>query len=600
MADLDFTDTTDFEDVERGFVGTLDDPVITAADGHVVWDCSKYDFIQGDAPSTANPSLWRQGKLVARHGLFELTGGVYQVRGLDLSNMSLVETDSGVIVIDTLMSNETAAAALALYRKHRGDRPVKALIITHSHADHYGGSAGVAEAGTPVYAPSGFLEHAVSENVYAGAAMSRRAAYIYAADLPAGPAGQIGAGLGMATSNGTISLLAPTVDVTHTGQEAVIDGVRVVFQVTPGTEAPAEMNFFFPGLRALCMAENATHTLHQILTLRGAEVRDARAWSRYLGEAVRLFGADTDVVFASHHWPTWGTERITAFLTQQRDTYAYMHDQTLRRMNQGQTGTEIAEEFTLPLALESAWNTRGYYGSFSHNVKAIYQRYLGWYDGNPAHLWSYPPEQEAARYVEFMGGAAQVLDKARKTLAAGDLRWTATVTSHVVFADPDNAEARELLATALEQLGHGAENGLWRNIYLRGAEELRGPIAPPPPELASPEVLGALTIEQLFDSLSVRIDGLRAAEATVCIDWIFTDLNRTYRTELSNGALTHADAGYGTSEPGLTITLAKPQLIAVIATGKLDEVQHEGDPSLISALLGLLDGVDHQFPIVTP
>jgi alkyl sulfatase BDS1-like metallo-beta-lactamase superfamily hydrolase len=567
MADLDFTDTNDFEDVERGFVGTLDDPVITAADGHVVWDCSKYDFIQGDAPSTANPSLWRQGKLVARHGLFELTAGVYQVRGLDLSNMSLVETDSGVIVVDTLMSNETAAAALALYRKHRGDRPVKALIITHSHADHYGGSAGVAEAGTPVYAPSGFLEHAVSENVYAGAAMSRRAAYIYAADLPAGPAGQIGAGLGMATSNGTISLLAPTVDVTHTGQEAAIDGVRVVFQVTPGTEAPAEMNFFFPDLRALCMAENATHTLHQILTLRGAEVRDTRAWSRYLGEAVRLFGADTDVVFASHHWPTWGTERITAFLTQQRDTYAYMHDQTLRRMNQGQTGTEIAEEFTLLPALESAWNTRGYYGSFSHNVKAIYQRYLGWYDGNPAHLWSYPPEQEAARYVEFMGGAAQVLDKARKTL---------------------------------EQLGHGAENGLWRNIYLRGAEELRGPIAPPPPELASPEVLGALTIEQLFDSLSVRIDGLRAAEATACIDWIFTDLNRTYRTELSNGALIHADAGYGTGEPGLTITLAKPQLIAVIATGKLDEVQHEGDPSLIPALLGLLDGVDHQFPIVTP
>jgi alkyl sulfatase BDS1-like metallo-beta-lactamase superfamily hydrolase len=290
VTDLNYADMTDFDNVERGFIGTLDDPVIVAADGHVVWDCSKYDFMQGDAPDTANPSLWRQGKLAARHGLFELTDGVYQVRGLDLSNMSLVETDSGVIVIDTLMSNETASAALALYRKHRGNRPVQALIITHSHADHYGGSAGVADAGTPVYAPSGFLEHAVSENVYAGAAMSRRATYIYAADLPAGPGGQIGAGLGMTTSNGTISLLAPTVDVTHTGQEAVIDGVRVVFQVTPGTEAPAEMNMFFPDRRALCMAENATHTLHQILTLRGAEVRDARAWSRYLGEAVRRCG----------------------------------------------------------------------------------------------------------------------------------------------------------------------------------------------------------------------------------------------------------------------------------------------------------------------
>ena len=600
MTDLDYDDNSDFDDVDRGFIATLTDPVITAADGHVVWDCSKYEFITGDAPDTTNPSLWRQGKLVAKHGLFEVTEGVFQVRGLDLSNMSLVETDNGVIVIDPLMSNESAAAALALYRTHRGDRPVKALIITHSHADHYGGSAAVTDDDTPIYAPAGFLEHAVSENVYAGAAMSRRAAYIYAADLPAGPAGQIGAGLGMATSNGTISLKAPTVEVTHTGQEALIDGVRVVFQVTPGTEAPAEMNFFFPDQRALCMAENATHTLHQILTLRGAEVRDARAWSRYLGEAVRLFGADTEVVFASHHWPTWGTERIVTFLTQQRDTYAYMHDQTLRRMNQGLTGTEIAEGFTLPPDLENAWNTRGYYGSFSHNVKAIYQRYLGWYDGNPAHLWSYPPEEEATRYVEFMGGAAEVLDKARASLAAGDLRWTATVTSHVVFAEPGNADARELLATALEKLGHGAENGLWRNIYLRGAEELRGPIAPPPPELASPEVLSALTIEQLFDSIGVRIDGLRAAEESLCIDWVFTDLDRTYRTELSNGALIHADAGYGMGEPVLTVTLAKDSLIGIIATGKLDSVAHTGDAGAVATLLGLVDSVDHQFPIVTP
>jgi alkyl sulfatase BDS1-like metallo-beta-lactamase superfamily hydrolase len=430
--------------------------------------------------------------------------------------------------------------------------------------------------------------------------MARRATYIYAADLPEGPAGQIGAGLGMTTSNGTVSLVAPTVDVTHTGQEAVIDGVRVVFQVTPGTEAPAEMNFFFPAQRALCMAENATHTLHQILTLRGAEVRDARAWSRYLGEAVRLFGADTEVVFASHHWPTWGTERTTTFLTQQRDVYAYLHDQTLRRMNQGQIGSEIAEEFALPPALERAWSTRGYYGSLSHNVKAVYQRYLGWYDGNPAHLWAYPPEQEATRYVEFMGGAEQVLQKARQTLDAGDLRWTATVVSHVVFADPDNADARELLAQALERLGHGAENGLWRNIYLRGAEELRGPIAPPAPDLASPEVLAALTVEQLFDSLAVRIDGLRAAEAAVCIDWIFTDLDRTYRTELSNGALIHADAGYGSAQPGLTVTLTKRQLIGIMATGSLDGVTHDGDLSLVPALLAFVDGVDHQFPIVTP
>ncbi|HEY5840645.1 MAG TPA: alkyl sulfatase dimerization domain-containing protein, partial [Mycobacterium sp.] len=294
------------------------------------------------------------------------------------------------------------------------------------------------------------------------------------------------------------------------------------------------------------------------------------------------------------------TERITTYLCQQRDTYAFMHDQTLRRMNQGLIGSEIAEEFTLPPGLDGLWNIRGYYGSFSHNIKAIYQRYLGWYDGNPAHLWSYPPEQEAARYVEFMGGADAVLEKAGKTLAEGDLRWTATVVSHVVFADPDNTAARELLASALEQLGHGAENGLWRNIYLRGAEELRGPIAPPPPELASPEVLGALTVEQLFDSLGVRLDGQRAAAATVCIDWVFTDLGRTYRTELSNGALIHSDAGYGMGDPGLTITLVKPQLIGVIATGKLDGFNTEGDSGLLGTLLGLLDSVDHQFAIVTP
>jgi alkyl sulfatase BDS1-like metallo-beta-lactamase superfamily hydrolase len=553
-----------------------------------------------ECPPTANPSLWRQGQLVSRHGLFEVTEGVYQVRGLDLSNMTLVEGDTGVVIIDTLMSNETATAALNLYRAHRGDRPVSGVLITHSHADHYGGVGAVVGADTPVYAPTGFLDHAVSENVYAGAAMSRRAAYIYAADLAVGATGQIGCGLGMATSFGTMSLVPPTVDVTRTGQEATIDGVRIVFQVTPGTEAPAEMNIFLPDHRALCMAENATHTLHQLLTLRGAEVRDARAWSRYLGEAVRMFGKDTDVVFASHHWPVWGTERIAAFLTQQRDTYAYMHDQTLRRMNQGLVGTEIAESFELPPSLDSAWHTRGYYGSFSHDVKAIYQRYLGWYDGNPAHLWQYPPEEEAHRYVQFMGGATAVLEQARVTLKDGDLRWTATVMSHVVFDDPTNAEARELLAQALEQLGYGAENGLWRNIYLRGVEELRGPVAAQPPDTTSPQVLSALTIEQLFDSIGIRIDGLRAAEASVCIDWVFTDLKRTYRTLLSNGAFIHAEPGYGGGEPALTLTLTKPQLLGVLAGAGLGDIEHAGDTDQLTVLFGLLDTVDHQFAIVTP
>ena len=606
MADLDFNDRADFDDVERGFVGTLDDPVISAADGHVVWNCSKYDFITGDAPDTASPSLWRQGRLAAKHGLFEVTEGVYQVRGLDLSNMSLVETDSGVIVIDPLMSTETAAAALGLYRKHRGDRPVKALIITHSHGDHYGGSAAVVEVDTPIYAPAGFLEHAVSENVYAGPAMARRATYIYAADLPEGPAGQIGAGLGMTTSNGTVSLVAPTVDVTHTGQEAVIDGVRVVFQVTPGTEAPAEMNFIFPAQRALCMAENATHTLHQILTLRGAEVRDARAWSRYLGEAVRLFGADTEVVFASHHWPTWGTERTTTFLTQQRDVYAYLHDQTLRRMNQGQIGSEIAEEFPLPPALERAWSTRGYYGSLSHNVKAVYQRYLGWYDGNPAHLWGHPPVAAATRYVDAMGGADAATAVAQRAFDAGDYRWATEVLNHVLFADEHHAAARALQADTFEQLGFGSENGTWRDVYLSGAHELRHGSFGTPTTADAVDIIHALSVEQVLGATAVRIDGPKAWDEHLVISFVVTDLDQVHVVELRHGVLTRRRA----DEPapgGTTFTLTRAVLVGAL-TGGVDvaaaimdgTIGVDGDPMVLARLREVADRPDPDFAIVTP
>ena len=498
-------DRQDFDDVERGFIATLTDPLVRNASGTVVWDANAYDFIDGDAPDTVNASLWRQGKLVAKHGLFEVVPGIYQARGIDISNISFVEGNTGVIIIDPLMSVETAAAALALYREHRGDRPVVAVIHTHSHADHYAGVAGVADASTPIIAPAGFLEHSVSENVYAGAAMSRRAAYMYASDLGASPTGQMGVGLGMATSMGTMSLMPPTVDITHTGQEETVDGVRIVFQVTPGTEAPAEMNFYFPDFKAACMAENATHTLHNLLTLRGAEVRDARAWSRYLNESIALWGDEVDVVFASHHWPTWDNARINVFLRQQRDLYAYLHDQTLRRMNKGETGIEIAEDFALPAALDDAWNARGYYGSISHNVKAIYQRYLGWFDGNPAHLWEHPPVEEGKRIVALAGGADAARSAARTAFDSGDLRWAATLASHIVFADQTDAQAKALLADTLEQLGFGAENGTWRNFFLRGASELRTQIAPPPPDTASPSVLSALTVEQMFDSLGVRL-----------------------------------------------------------------------------------------------
>ena len=599
MITLDYGSRQDSEDVERGFIGTLADPLIRNRQAGMVWDASAYDFVTGDAPSTVNPSLWRQGQLCAKHGLFEVVPGIYQARGLDISNASFIEGDAGVIVIDPLMSVETAAAALALYREHRGNRAVAAVIHTHSHADHYAGVAGVADADTPIYAPAGFLDHSVSENVYAGAAMSRRAAYMYASDLGASPTGQLGIGLGMATSMGTMSLMAPTVDITHTGQEEVIDGVRIVFQVTPGTEAPAEMNFYFPDFKAACMAENATHTLHNLLTLRGAEVRDPRGWSRYLNESIALWGDDVEVVFASHHWPTWGNQRIITFLGEQRDLYAYLHDQTLRRMNKGEVGIEIAEDFVLPPAIDAAWNARGYYGSVSHNVKAIYQRYLGWFDGNPAHLWEYPPAEEGARIVALAGGADKAVEAARTAFGDGDYRWAATLASHVVFAEPNDDAAKTLLADTLEQLGFGAENATWRNFYLRGASELRGHLAAPPPDTASPSVLSALTIEQMFDSLGVRIDGPRAWEAAVDIDFVFTDLSRTYHVALSNGALIHADKRIGSDAAPLVLTLTKPELLEVLSTGP-QSVAHEGDLAQFGTLVGLLDSVDHQFPIVTP
>ncbi|MFI6818993.1 alkyl/aryl-sulfatase [Nonomuraea sp. NPDC050328] len=596
-----FDDHTDVANADRGFVGTTSQSEIKDAAGRVVWDLGWYAFLDADCPPTANPSLWRQSALNAKHGLFEVTEGIYQVRGFDLSNVTFIEGERGVIVVDPLLSVEPAEAALALYRAHRGERPVVAVIYTHSHADHFGGVRGVVpdDANVPIIAPSGFLEHAVAENVYAGTAMNRRAIYMYGAELAKGPDGQIGAGLGQTTSTGTISLIEPTLSITETGQEEVIDGVRLVFQLTPGTEAPAEMNFHLPERRALCMAENATHTLHNVLTLRGALVRDPRVWARYLTEAIELFAADSDVLFASHHWPSWGTAELTAFLSQQRDLYAYLHDQTLRLLNQGYTGLEIAERIQLPPALERAWHARGYYGSVSHNVKAIYQRYMGWFDGNPAHLWELPPEESAKKHVEYMGGAPSILPKAKQALESGELRWAAQVLNYVVFADPGHTEARDLLARVYDRLGHGAENGTWRNFYLQGAAELRGRKAPASIDTTSPDVAGALTLEQLFDSLAIRVDGPRAWDTRLVIDWVFTDLDQTVRLSLANGVLTQS-TGKDAGPADLTLTLTKPQLLGVIATGNLDGVQAEGDPAIVTTLVGLLDEPVRDFDIVTP
>ncbi|WP_433252794.1 alkyl/aryl-sulfatase [Actinomadura nitritigenes] len=599
MPSLD--DRTDFENADKGFVGTASRARIEEASGRVVWDLDAYAFLDDECPATANPSLWRQSQLTAKHGLYQVADGIYQVRGFDLSNISFIEADTGVIVVDPLLSVECAAAALELYREHRGDRPVTAVIYSHSHADHFGGVRGVIPEGTkiPIIAPAGFLEHAVAENVYAGTAMNRRSIFMYGAELPRDATGQIGAGLGPTTSTGTISLIEPTLSITETGQEELVDGVRIVFQLTPGTEAPAEMNFHLPDRRALCMAENATHNLHNVLTLRGALVRDPRVWARYLTEAIEMFAADSDVLFASHHWPTWGTRELTGFLSEQRDLYAYIHDQTLRMLNQGRTGTEIAELIQMPPALERAWHTHGYYGSVSHNVKAVYQRYMGWFDGNPAHLWELPPEESARKHVEFMGGADSVVPKARAAFEAGETRWAAQVLNYVVFADPGNTEARELLAQVYDELGHGSENGTWRNFYLQGAAELRGHKPANTLDTSSPDVLMALSVEQIVDSLAIRVDGPRAWDTRLTIDCNFTDLKDEVRLSLANGVLTQTRAHDGTPAD-LTLTLTKHQLLHLVATGDLGDLHADGDHQALTTLIGLLDAPDRDFDIVTP
>jgi alkyl sulfatase BDS1-like metallo-beta-lactamase superfamily hydrolase len=608
LATLDFDDRSDFDDARRGQLAPPTDAIVRATDGRAVWDLDAYAFLDADCPDTANPSLWRQAQLNAIAGLFEVVPGVYQVRGLDLSNMTLVEGDEGVLVIDPLISVETAEAALALYRQHRGDRPVTGVLYTHSHVDHFGGVRGVIGEGddVPVIAPAGFLDHAVSENVYAGPAMTRRAAYMYGNLLEPGPQGQLGTGLGLATSLGRVSLVAPTVDITGTGQELTVDGIRMEFQLTPGAEAPAEMNFLLVDQRALCAAENATHNLHNVVTLRGALVRDARAWSRYLDEAVERFGDRLDVVFAQHHWPRWGRERALDLLETQRDLYGYLHDQTLRLLNQGFTGGEIAERIELPPGLAREWHCRGYYGSVSHNVKAIYQRYLGWFDGNPAHLWPHPPEEAARRYVEFMGGADEVLRKAEATLAEGDLRWTAEVVSHVVFADPGNTAARELLARAFDRLGHGSENATWRNFFLSGALELRQGVTRSADRAASADLIGALSVEHVFDSLAVRVDGPKAAGLALTVHWLFTDTDERYSMRLRHGVLTHRPGGTP-EHAGATIRLERTALDDLLTNRvPLDELLTsgrlalDGDVAALGSLFGVLDRPDPGFAIVTP
>lgn len=601
---LPYDDLGDFADADRGFVRAYTGGPITTPSGGTAWDPDAYRFLTDATeapPATVDPSLWRQARLLSRQGLYEVTDRIYQVRGLDLSNMTVVEGDTGIIVIDPLTSAETAAAALGLYRAHRGNRPVKAMIYTHPHVDHFGGCRGVLPDGTdgvPVLAPRGFMEHAVSENVYAGPAMSRRAGYMYGTSLPTDAAGQVGCGLGLAVSTGTIGLIPPTRYIETTGQEVTLDGVRIRFQLTPGTECQEEMNLLLPDLRAVCMAENATHTMHNILTLRGAQVRDAHAWAGYLTESIGLCTGAADVAFASHHWPTWGNENIVALLTRQRDLYGYLHDQTVRLINKGLNGAEIAESLRLPPQLERVWANRGYYGSLSHNVKAVYQRYMGWFDANPAHLWEHPPAEEARRWVETLGGQAAVRERARHYSRRGDLRFAVTLLNHAVFNDPADSRAKRQLAALYVRLGRAAENAVWRNFYLTGAQELLHGAEPVPKPTTGPDLRRALTVGQLIDGLAVRVDGPRAWSLRLAIDWQIGDVY--WHLRLANGVLTWTSDASPDPGTGLTMAMTKSQLLTLLAGKGTDGITMRGDDAQLAQLLSVLETPDPGFPVVTP
>jgi alkyl sulfatase BDS1-like metallo-beta-lactamase superfamily hydrolase len=611
---LPFDDRSDFDNARRGLLEAVDQPVVNA-DGKTVWDLQRYAFLKGEAPATVNPSLWRVAQLNTLAGLFKVSEGIYQVRGLDLANMTLIEGEHGLIVMDPLLSVETARAGLAMYLRHRPQRPVVAVIYTHPHVDHFGGVRGVIDeadvkAGkVQVIAPQGFFEHAVSENVLAGPAMKRRAQYMYGAPLPRGPRGQVDAGLGKGVpANATVSLIAPTRLIEQPFETLRIDGVDIEFQLTPGTEAPAEMNLWFPQFKALCMAENASHVQHNVLTLRGAQVRDAKVWAHYLDQSLLRYGEQAEVVFAQHHWPTWGGAAIRDYLADQRDMYAFIDSQTLRLINRGLGPTEIAAELTtLPPRLASKWYSRDYYGSLSHNVRAVYQRYMGFYDGNPATLNPLPPSEAGAHYVKALGGAERVLTLAREAYASGDYRWVAELTRHLVFAQPDNRAARELQADALEQLGYQSENATWRNAYLTGAQELRSGVAPAASKGGSADdLVRALTPTLFFDYLGVRVDAAKAAEQDLTINWRFTDLNEDYALTLRNGVLTHRDhTRHGQADVEVKMSKATLDRIALKQTGFLKEatvgdIDISGERMKFMRFMAGLDEPDGRFNIVTP
>lgn len=612
---LPFDDKTDFDNVHKGFIAPLPQTLLKGPQGNVIWNPAKYDFVKEGvkAPDTVNPSLWRQSQLINVGGLFKVTDGVYQIRNLDLSNMTIVEGEKGITIIDPLLSAEPAKEGLELYYANRGKKPVVAVLFTHSHVDHYGGIRGVVDEAdvksgkVKLYAPAGFMEEAVSENIMAGTAMSRRASYMYGNLLKPDAKGQVGAGLGTTTSAGTVTLLQPTNYITHTGQQEVIDGLTYDFMMAPGSEAPSEMLWYVKEKKMIEAAEDVTHTLHNTYSLRGAKIRDPLAWSKYINDAIERWGGDAEVIIAQHHWPTWGNDNIVKLMKGQRDMYRYINDQTLRMANEGLTRDEIAANFKLPESLEKQWSSRGYYGSVSHNVKATYVYYLGWFDGNPATLDELPPEQAAKKFVEYMGGADAIMQKAKADYQQGNYRWVAQVTSKIVFADPKNADARNLEADALEQLGYQAESGPWRNFYLTGAQELRnGVMKGPTPNTASPDTVRAMTPEMFFDYLAVHLNGEKAGKAKAVFNVDLGKDGGKYKLELENGVLNHT-ANAQAKDADASITLDRAVLNKILlkeetlkqAEGNGD-VKITGDSAKLDEMLGYMDKFEFWFNIVTP
>jgi alkyl sulfatase BDS1-like metallo-beta-lactamase superfamily hydrolase len=613
---LDFSDQASFDDAARGLIGSIPDARILGAKGQVVWDMSSFSFLDDESsPDSVNPSLWRQARLNRLHGLFKVTDRLYQVRGFDLANMTIIEGDSGIVIIDPLTFTESASAALALYRAHRGDRPVRAVIYSHSHADHYGGVEGVitpeqaASGEVAVIAPDGFMKEVISENILAGVPMRRRAMFQFGPTLERGARGHVDSGLGKVTGRGSMSLIAPNRIITEPTETLFIDGIEIVFQLTPETEAPAEMNFFFPQLRVLNLAENGCHTMHNLCPIRGAKTRDSLAWSKYLDQALDAFIDRTDVCIAQHHWPTWDQGKVRRFIEEQRDMYRYLHDQTLRLMSHGLTPHEIAEDFTMPASLQGSWHARPYYGALAHNVRAVYAHYLGPYDGNPVNLNPLTPQGEAIKYLEYMGGADAVLDRARKDFDAGDYRWVAQVTHHVVFADPSHRAARELGADALEQLGYQSESSTWRNAYLLGAKELRfgAPKSPPGAQGGvAPRVVAMLPMPMFFDYLAIRVNGQKAAGLALRIDWVMAGDEGNHRLTLSHCALSHGPGSHG-ARAQARVEMDRKGLAAIMVAGQSFSqaladgvIGVTGQREAVAALFDTLDSFAPMFAILEP